>query len=220
MNNIADVKREIEDIIRFLVEYGLSSFQQYPVIREHSNCIKTLEWSLVSNLSISLKNLEYQMIYTEIDKNKDYTLKLIDGNIIQMMYAFKNNQIISHRLAMFPSPNLEAFQNEPEIYENDQIYADIIAKNIVTFPIRFDFDKDEIVSEHPHPHAHATLGQYKNCRIPIYGPLSPQVFMRFILQNFYSSFYYTYLDKSKNGRCNRIYTIRDKEKESLHFNIC
>jgi hypothetical protein len=219
MNNILHVKKEIEDIINFLVSNSLSTFQQYPIIKDYPENIKKIEWDTVSNLSICLKNLEYNLIYSEISKNHDYTFKLIDGNIIQMLYTFKNNELYSHRLAMFPSPDLESFQNQPEIYENDELYADIIAKNLVSFPIRFDFCKDEVISTHEHPLSHVSLGQYKNCRIPAYGPISPQVFMKFILENFYNTFYEIYKSSCRSEKCSKIITIRELEKEKLHFNI-
>ncbi|MBR8159485.1 DUF2290 domain-containing protein [Burkholderia cenocepacia] len=81
-----------------------------------------------------------------------------------------------------------AYQNEPEIYEEDQIYADILAKNVVPFPIRFDFDiSEKLFKPLLHPRSHLTLGQYKNCRIPVTAPLSPIVFVQFILSNLYAT---------------------------------
>ena len=113
---------------------------------------------------------------------------MLDGGLIQMFYTFKAGILASHRLAYFPSPSLEAYQNEPELYEEDEIYADILAKNVVAFPIRFDFDNnDKLFKPVSHPKSHLTLGQYKNCRIPVSAPLSPIVFMKFILRNLYST---------------------------------
>lgn len=219
MNNIKSVKEEIEAIIRTLVESNMSVFQNYPIIKNKGRQ-KCLEWSSITNLSISLKNMDYNVIYSEIDKNNDYTIKLIDGNIIQMLYTFENNELLSHRLAMFPSPKLELFQSCSEIYENDEIYADIIKKNIVPFPIRFDYNKNDIVSMHSHPHSHVTLGQYTNCRIPAYGPISPLLFMQFILENFYNSYYLDlYSQKCPKAKCNNIRTIKDNEYYKIHFNI-
>lgn len=219
MNNIRSVKKEIDAIIRILIESSMSTFQNYPIIKKNGSQQK-LEWSPITNLSISLKNLDYDVIYSEIDKNNDYTIKLIDGNIIQMLYAFENNELVSHRLAMFPSPKLELFQSQPEIYENDEIYADIIGKKIVPFPIRFDYDKDEIVSKYSHPHSHVTLGQYTNCRIPAYGPISPRLFMQFILENFYNTYYLeSYSLLCSKAQCTNIQTIKGDECHKIHFNI-
>src|SRR5256714_8639020 len=47
---------------------------------------------------------------------------------------------------------LEEFQNNPEIYIADEMYAEVIMKNIVPFPLRFDFDsRTEVVRELEHP---------------------------------------------------------------------
>lgn len=57
-------------------------------------------------------------------------------------------------------------------------------------PVRFDYCSDE--REHvnvEHPRCHLTLGQYKGCRIPVNGPLTPLRFMQFILRNFYNPAY-------------------------------
>lgn len=219
MNDILNVKQEIENIINFLVLNGLSSIQNYPVIKKYPENTKKIQWANISNLSICLRNIEYNLIYSEMSKNHDYTVKLIDGNIIQMLYTFKNKELYSHRLAMFPAPHLESFQNQPEIYENDELYADIIAKNLVSFPIRFDYCKEDIISKQEHPFSHVSLGQYENCRIPAYGPISPQVFMKFILENFYNTFYKNYKDSLFDKKCNKIFTIRDLERKQLHFNV-
>lgn len=121
---------------------------------------------------------------------------------------------------MCPSPDLEAFQNQPEIYEQDEIYADIISKKIVSFPIRFDYCADDIKSTHKHPRSHISLGEYKNCRIPAYGPISPTVFMDFILESFYNTYFVNvYEPKKSNAKCKNIITIRDEEKKKIHLNI-
>ncbi len=219
MNNIISVKKEIDAIIRILIESSMSTYQNYPVIKNNGSQ-QRLEWGSIKNLSISLKNLDYYVIYSEIDKNNDYTIKLIDGNIIQMLYTFENNELVSHRLAMFPSPKLELYQSQPEIYENDEIYADIIGKKIVPFPIRFDYNKNDIVSTHSHPHSHVTLGQYTNCRIPAYGPISPRLFMQFILENFYNTYYLeSYSLLGTKAQCSNIQTIKGDECRKIHFNI-
>ena len=220
MNNIVNVKKEITDIINLLVLNGMSVFQQYPVIKSYKNNIKKLEWETITNLSICLKNLEYDLIYSEIDKNKDYSIKLVDGNIIQMLYTFQNDKLYSHRLAMFPSPSLEMFQNQPEIYDHDELYADILSKKIVSFPVRFDFNAEEINSHYDHPYSHVSFGEYKNCRIPAYGPISPKTFMNFVLENFYNTYFLrTYKSSIAKFECQKFFTIRDVEMSKIHFNI-
>ena len=109
------------------------------------------------------------------------------------MYRFRDDRIEAHRLAFFPSPFLEEFQNNPDIYLEDEIYAEVIMKNIVPFPLRFDFDcRGEVVVEVDHPESHLTLGQYRNCRIPVSAPVTPYHFIGFILRNFYNTAYRKY----------------------------
>ena len=111
---------------------------------------------------------------------------MLDGALIQMMYAFADGTLQRHRLAFFPAPHLEEFQNNPDIYQDDEIYADVIAKNIVPFPVRFDYDvRSESHPELVHPKSHLSLGQYEHCRIPVTAPMTPFWFIDFILRNFY-----------------------------------
>nr|VFK30828.1 MAG: Uncharacterized conserved protein (DUF2290) [Candidatus Kentron sp. MB]VFK34387.1 MAG: Uncharacterized conserved protein (DUF2290) [Candidatus Kentron sp. MB]VFK76491.1 MAG: Uncharacterized conserved protein (DUF2290) [Candidatus Kentron sp. MB] len=66
-------------------------------------------------------------------------------------------------------------------------------KNIVPFPLRFDFDsREEVFVEVEHPKSHLTMGQYENCRIPVSAPLTPYHFIGFILRNFYNTAYRKY----------------------------
>lgn len=95
----------------------------------------------------------------------------------QVDYRFRLRQICEHSLLYFPSPDLEHFQNELEVYLEDEIYADVVARNVAPFPVRFDFsdDAEKFVDVH-HRYSHLTLGQYENCRIPVSSPLGPLAF--------------------------------------------
>ena len=182
-----EIYKQIENVTSQMVAVSLCDRQQFPTMRDIGG-----KWEIsvkeASALSIALKNLPYQVIYTELDRTGTYNLKMIDGALIQMMYTFDNKGIKSHRLAFFPSPELEDYENDPELYDADEIYADIIAKNIVPFPIRFDFDRDDdLHKEVDHPKSHLTLGQFKNCRIPVSAPLTPFIFTHFVLRNFYNT---------------------------------
>ena len=74
------------------------------------------------------------------------------------------------------------------MYAEDELYVDILDRRIVTVPIRFDFDDDDAVRcPLEHPTSHLTLGQYKNCRIPVSSALTPYQFISFIITNFYHS---------------------------------
>ncbi len=189
------IREQVESLTTDLIECSLCEEQTFPSMRNEPSNIKRIDFGQ-SDLSIVLKNKPYQEIYNELLRTHAYNLRMIDGALIQLMYKFHKNFLQSHRLAFFPSPYLEDFQNNPEIYEEDCIYADIIKKNIVPFPIRFDFDcRKEVVIVIDHPQSHLTLGQYHNCRIPVSAPLTPSIFMDFILRNFYNTAYNKFSEK-------------------------
>jgi len=191
------ILRQINRLIAALMEVGLSSHQKPCFQRAVGPGPGTeVTFAGAEAVSVALKNRSYREIYDHLAKENAYLLKLPDGALIQMMYRFAGDELAQHRLAFFPSPYLEEFQNHPEIYLRDEIYADIVARNIVPFPIRFDFDGREGTHvELDHPQSHLTLGQYQNCRIPVSRPLTPFRFLEFILRNFYHTAHRKYAEK-------------------------
>jgi hypothetical protein len=146
---------------------------------------------------------------------------MLDGALISLRYRFEAGVIAEHSLSYFPSPDLEHFQNEPEIYLEDEIYADVIARSIVPFPIRFDYscDNEKFIELH-HPYSHLTLGQYKNCRIPVCSPLGPLAFGGFILRNFYNTAFRKYSEKIPTSTVFFARTITAKERKIPHVVCC
>jgi hypothetical protein len=216
-----DVLGQVLLITRSMVELGLCDDQAFPVLHKKRNGIKEITVPNSVDLSVSLKNIEYAEIYETLADNKSYNFKMVDGALVQIFYTFINNKIKSHRLAFFPSPNLAEFQSNPEIYELDEVYADVIMKNIVPFPIRFDFDCDD--NSHIavwHPKAHLTLGQYLNCRIPVSAPVTPSVFVGFLLRSFYNTAYQRYSDKITIPDVAFEATIVLEEERIPHLLLC
>lgn len=182
------IYKQISAITADLIGLSLCDHQNFPTLTQVSGTQTEISFSGAANLGIVLKNVPYEVIYEELKRAQSYNFKMIDGALIQIMYKFVDEKIAAHRLAFFPSPSLLEYQNNPEIYELDEIYADVIMRNVVTLPIRFDFDvSDDIFIELHHPKSHLTLGQYSNCRIPVSGPITPWGFMDFILRNFYNT---------------------------------
>ncbi|MBE7682209.1 DUF2290 domain-containing protein [Paenibacillus sp. P13VS] len=206
--------KDIERITTELISHGLSVDQRFPSNRElNSNTL--IDWGKHVELSIVFKDIDYRILYDELERERNYNIKLVDGALLQMMYTVSNNRIVKHRLAFFPCPYLEKFQNDPDIYSRYDLYADCLAKNIVPIPIRFDFDEE--VHDEIHAKSHASFGQYKNCRIPVWGPLSPTDFVEFILKNFYATAYHNYsLNFKSDIVLNR--TIVALEESGIHFN--
>jgi hypothetical protein len=210
-----NVLNQINKITSKLIELNLSSNQQFPSEKDGIIYI-----SGNPDLSIALKNISYSEIYDTLNKDKNYNIKMIDGALIQLMYSFKaNGDLKKYRLAFFPSPNLDEFQNNWELYELDEIYADIIGKNIVTTPIRFDYDPSNFEAIE-HPCSHLTIGQYKNCRIPLSAPLTPVIFIEFILRNFYNTAHNKYSKKFNfKNEVSFASCIDDLETKILHLSI-
>ncbi|MDI7920704.1 DUF2290 domain-containing protein [Ferirhizobium litorale] len=211
-NNILS---QISEVTADLISCGLSSDQNFPSMSEEDNC-NFLTFAGENDLSITLKNVYYVDLYAELKARRQFNVQLIDGALLQMQYILRGDEVKKHRLAFFPAPDLAEYQNNPDIYETDEIYADILSKNIVTSPIRFDFDRDNFKDE-VHPMSHMTIGQYKNCRIAVGGPLTPYVFIHFILKSFYNTALNVH---SKNIRAHNYdfdQTITEAERNSIHI---
>ena len=182
-----ELYNQIKDITSDLIDCSISSAQNFPSINNKEKHIIEINPSVNSTYnSIFLKSLSYAEIYEKLNKDKNYNIKTIDGALITLQYRFSKNELLAHRLAFFPSPDLDSFQQEPDTYLEDDIFADIINRRVVAIPLRFDYDKD---SAEPiiHPRSHLTLGQYPDCRIPVSSPLTPYQFISFIV-NYFSFF--------------------------------
>lgn len=215
----SDILNEIDSIIITLIEAGLSIDQQFTSLKRVGKNI-VVSWGDIDDLSIVLKNVEYEEIYNALEKDNHYNIKLIDGSLIQMMYKFNSNhEVISHRLGFFPCINLQPLEKDHEMYEKYDIYADILKKNTLPTIFRFDFDEDEsLYIELDHAKSHLTFGQYSNCRIPVSGPVTPKKFVDFILRNFYYKAMKNYnIDFNTENYFTK--NITEKEQSVMHLNF-
>lgn len=212
--------KQINELTQALVGLSLSNEQNFPTTNGKPNAAFEISVSTASGMSVALRNVAYRDIYDELEKARCFNIKMLDGALVSLHYRFLGGAICEHSLSYFPSPDLEHFQNEPEIYLEDEIYADVVAKNIVPFPIRFDFSSDEgkFVDVH-HPYSHLTLGQYKNCRIPVCSPLGPLTFGGFIFRNFYNTAFRKYSAKFPTSKLRFANTITAKERKFPHV-VC
>ncbi|KRB42063.1 DUF2290 domain-containing protein [Phenylobacterium sp. Root700] len=177
---------ETQKLTAELIAVGICTDQNFPAQVMHTDGAITVGMSNTNNLAITLKNVPYSDAYKVIADERAFSMRFIDGGLLQILYTFRTGELVKHRLAFFPSPDLLEYQNNAEIYDTDELYADITPLNIVTTPLRFDFDKESFV-EGEHPMCHLTIGQYKNCRIPVSAPLTPHAFVSFILRAFYNT---------------------------------
>lgn len=210
---------QINEVIQRLIITNLSVKQFFPSIRNGANGDAII--SRKASSSIALKNIAYEEIYLELERTEAFDIKLIDGGLLIIQYHFAAaGNLVQHRLAYFPSPVLPSIDESPALYEQDELYGDVIARQLVRFPIRFDYAPGQ-AQDIVHPVSHLTFGQYENCRIPVLGPLSPASFALFVLRNFYSRAYKrnkNVFDR-KHLPIPQLTTITDAERRISHF-IC
>ncbi len=181
-----NVLAEITDVTAELIAAGIIIDQRFPSLRKMTDGRVIVGMPSDADLSITLKNIPYAEAYAVLRDSRSYSMRLIDGGLVQMLFTYDRDGLAKQRLAFFPSPDLLEYQNNSDIYETDDLYAEVVARNVVTTPLRFDFDPSNFQAG-THPRSHLTLGQYKNCRIPVSSALTPFLFMEFVLMAFYNT---------------------------------
>ncbi|WP_157981068.1 DUF2290 domain-containing protein [Pseudidiomarina insulisalsae] len=170
--------------------------------------------------SAVMKSIPYKDIYDSLIENDAFHVKLIDGSLMSFQYAFFANsgKLAKHRLLFFPSPKLPEYDSNYKDYLENDLYIDAMEPSLVKFPVRFDFDPKYQKSPF-HPASHLTLGQYKNCRIPVSMPVSPRKFTLFIIRNFYHTNYRQYKNMydKKDKFVTPVGTITSLERDISHF---
>lgn len=78
---------------------------------------------------------------------------------------------------------------------------------------------EEVFEEIHHPKSHLTLGQFRNCRIPVSSPLTPYQFVSFILRNFYNTAHRNCLNGITHSEGTFSDTIADLERGIVHVQI-
>lgn len=208
---------ELSDLTTDLIELGMVDHQNYSAITHGADNL----WQVNqpgAQLHLSLKSRPYEDIYLELIGAQSYNLLFLDGAMVQASYEGVGDQVVRHRLAYLPSPNLRPYQDDPELYLFEKHFVEIVGHQVVPVPVRFDFDnRDGVARDVVHPMSHVTLGQYQHCRIPVTRPLNPQVFVEFILHNFYTT-----PDDDRVSLRTRLQpwenTITSRERGGVHLN--
>lgn len=174
----------IGDLTVSLVRDGLADDQERPrVVGDWTDAAITTMKAVDASV---LKNVSYEDLYADQLRRRAFNVRLLDGALLQMSYDFVGGNLQRHRLAFLPSPTLLDFQTNPDLYMEEVLFADVVGWQAVTVPLRIDFDARPNVPTGPrHPAAHLTLGQYRHCRIPVTAPVTPGVFVDFVIRHFY-----------------------------------
>lgn len=226
---IEQVENDLNECILFLQRIGFS-------VQEIWNHI--IKNSLVPNCEslgiLKFDNIhEYMTLHNRICEKKQFTILTFDNTIIYIEYKFCEEQIAESRYLILPDLTIFSGEIMPEefINEEDERYLEMTDEYQLSFPIRIDFDngklKDEkhnpvVPGEHSPSHMH--LGFVEGCRIPITRPISPKVFFKFLIENFYRHFYEehkrdidTFFNIKTEDLFNEEIDILDKAK--LYFDI-
>jgi hypothetical protein len=178
---------DINALIGFLIEQGMADDENLAIMNQDGPTTFTVGYPN-PNFAATLKKIPYADVYVQQLTSRAYNVRMLDGALLQLVYEFVDKKIMRHRLSFLPSPNLLEFQNNADIYIEDVIFAEVIEKQVVTVPLRFDYDaRPGVPKSLEHPVSHLTLGQYSNCRIPVEAPVTPSFFVEFILRSFYNT---------------------------------
>jgi hypothetical protein len=212
-----DLQKEISRLTADLISASLSVDQNFPTLSTEAG-VTNIGFGATEDLSITLKNIPYSEAYGILKEKRAYNIKFPDGAVMQLLYRYRGDDLVKHRLAFFPSPDLLQYQNDPEVYEEDVLFAEVVDRNVVTVPIRFDFDPGSSI-DYDHPASHLTIGQYKNCRVPVSGPLTPYTFVNFILRAFYNTPHKSFCNEMMEGPLEIVTTITDRERRHMHLRL-
>lgn len=208
------VKRDMDGITARLIERGLGDDANFSIV-ERSGDMTDVTFLGAEHISIAMGDIDYSDLHRELSARRSYSFKLLDGGLVQTTYRFRGEQLVQHRLAYYPSPNLQSFRDDPDSYMRDELFVDIVSRQIVPFPIRFDFDgrdgvfKDVLQS-------HLTLGDMKGCRVPVTSPLTPRWFIEFVLRYFYQTEKHEFVGQLPPHSCKFQATISNTERQIIH----
>ena len=104
----------VNDLISYLVEKGLADAQHYAYLENVGSGLHQVTFPGAKQVPVALRDHSYLEIYEQLVAARAYNVKMLDGALIQMTYRFSAGELIYHRLAFFPAPHLEEFQNNPK----------------------------------------------------------------------------------------------------------
>ncbi len=210
---------DINEVTSILIKTGICDDQNFSIVKD-SGGVWDVVFKGAEYVSIALGEIEYSKLYAELSDKRSYNVEFIDGGLIQLMYRFDGETLLQHRLAFYPSPTLRPFRDDEDAYMADELYLEIVNRRIVPFPIRFDFDGREGVHvDVEHPRSHLTLGDVKNCRIPVSAPMTPRWFIEFVMRNFYRTPKRDFVGDLPHHRGRFSSTITANEESMIHLSV-
>ena len=181
------IQKDINEMMRALIRSAFVNAQHFPVIKGKVDRDCTIGFENDDKISLSFGADKYKDIYDSLVDNQVYSMRLLDGGLVQISYSFSSAKMTQHRLAYYPNPYTDRVGDlYYDCEESESLALMLIQRKVVPFPIRFDYNIDEkLFVPIEHPRSHLTLGDFECCRIPVSSPMPPIEFMRFIIRNFY-----------------------------------
>jgi len=226
---VAEFERELNDLTAALVECGMVDDQNFVYRKTTGNQIDgtqyvALEADYWSDPDVNIMaSIPYGDLHAHLSERRAYDLRFLDGGLVQVRFEFesgKSGELRRSRLAYLPAPDLTPYQQDPEIYLDDELFGHVVDLRAVTTPLRFDYDtRDEAVRDVHHPMAHVTLGQYPHCRIAASGPITPYYFIEFLVRSFYRTKAALPTNHLPAPRLTVPTTITVSEQALVHFRV-
>lgn len=212
------VREDLEQLTAELIGIGLVDDQNFPATKQVGNGLWEVSFKGAENICLAMVDSDYELIYKELFASRSFSLKLIDGGLLQLSYRFEGDVLLKHRLAYYPSPSLRPFQEDPELYMREELYMEIVNRRVVPFPLRFDYDL-KAAKDMAHPSCHLTLGDIEGCRIPVHSPLMPRQFLEFIVRNFYQTEKFDFISGFPKHRYFFDVSITVNERNLIHLAV-
>ena len=178
------ILQEINRVTSYFVSKGIAAAQNY-AIRRAAGSFTDVTLDTARHVGVALRGLPYGEIHERLIIDNAFNIRMIDNALLQFMYRFDKQGIVKHRLAFFPSPDLDDSLHYPKHYFADDWWLGIDDRTTIPVPFRFDYDVTAAKADLSHAASHLTIGQYRRCRIPVSAPLTPRMFAEFILRHFY-----------------------------------
>ncbi len=146
----------VNGLLRHLGKVGIARHYQRAVLHPDGRAAH-VSFPGADHVSVAMKNQDYRRIYRHFMDERAYSAVMLDNAIVQIMYRFEGRKLMAHRLAFFPAPKLEEFQNVPEWYLRDEVCVDVVARTTTPTLVRFDYDASE-ARHRPviHPRSHSS----------------------------------------------------------------
>ena len=180
-----EIVRQITGITNYVIRQGLADDFNMPILNQLGTGFREISFPNADRISLDLKGNPYEDVYQDWLEHRAFNILVPMGGMIQLMYTFNRRSLIGHRLAFYPSFRLEGDQGDESTFEENE-YSWFPADDSGTpFSVRFDYNADMTIHEDiRHPRAHLTLGNRQHCRVPVTAPITPGVFVNFVLRNF------------------------------------